>query len=60
VREVQKLNPLDALGRRRLLKGVAAGSILASGVGAVIFDAHNGNRGVAPQIQECSHQVELI
>ena len=36
------------LGRRRLLKGVAAGSILASGVGAVIFAAHNGNR-VAPQ-----------
>ena len=38
------------LGRRRLLKGVAAGSILASGLGAVIFAAHYGNRDVAPQM----------
>jgi sulfoxide reductase catalytic subunit YedY len=38
------------LGRRRLLKGVAAGSILASGLGAVIFAAQNGNRDVAPQM----------
>ena len=35
-------------GRRRLLKGVAAGSILASGLGAVIFAAEDGNRGIAP------------
>ena len=38
------------LDRRRLLKGVAAGSILASGLGAVIFAAHNGNRDVTPQM----------
>jgi sulfoxide reductase catalytic subunit YedY len=38
------------LGRRRLLKGMAAGSILASGLGAVIFAAHYGNRDVAPQM----------
>ena len=37
------------LGRRRLLKGAAAGSILASGLGAVIFAAHTGT-GVASQM----------
>src|SRR5260370_14897053 len=48
LRESEATPELAYLGRRRLLKGVAAGSILASGVGAVIFAAHNGNR-VAPQ-----------
>ena len=48
LRESEATPELAFLGRRRLLKAVAAGSILASGVGAVIFAAHNGNR-VAPQ-----------
>src|SRR5260370_14555600 len=38
------------LGRRRLLRGVAGGWIVASGLGAVIFGGDYGNRDVAPQM----------
>src|SRR5260370_5385947 len=51
LRESEATPELAFLGRRRLLKLVAAGSILASGVGPVIFAAHDGNQ-VTPQTAE--------
>src|SRR5260370_7379568 len=48
LRESEATPELAFLGRRRLLKGVAAGSILASRLRPAIFAPHNRTRSPPP------------